>query len=192
MSRRPGATLDDALKALEVITRLPADASPETHPEMCAALRTVRSYLSGRSVFGIAPAARDHQPRLTSRDETVAATAMRHVIALVAQHQPFLAWLVREGYHDHGRGVLNVEFSRLPAEAGRQPVSATAYVPIEDVRAVSARDSAADMGVVIAMAESYEPDVEGVVLAWIIGGDPVLMKMRLDSPSVRDLRQRFN
>jgi hypothetical protein len=105
----------------------------------------------------------------------------------IGDHHDQIAAFARENFRLDGRGLLRVEFPRLPpgviAIVG---IGEMTYTTLEEARRLLADRDDEDSAITLRMVETYDPGRQAALIAAIVGENPVTMKMRLAPPTLVD------
>ena len=93
----------------------------------------------------------------------------------------------RECFAEFGRGVVQVEFPKVPKGTTRITARNMSYI---DLPTLQTSDDVMTLGedaaILMRTVETYDSDCQVVVLASIDGGTPASVKMRLEKPLLLD------
>ena len=96
-----------------------------------------------------------------------------------------LATFAKESFALHGRGIIRVQFPRVPAGTNALVETKMVYHDLKEMRRLLSK-AGKDEATTLQMIETYDPTRQAVVIAAIDGGNPITIKMKLDPPVIVD------
>jgi hypothetical protein len=109
------------------------------------------------------------------------------LLEMIRAAQPQLAKFARESYALHGRGIVHVEFPSVPPGVTALVSTQMIYQDLAEMRRLIGELSHnEEASITLRMIETYDSERQAVVMAAFRGGNPITIKMKLDSPTFID------